>query len=373
MKAFSPIASTLRASLLLCALLASACTPVVTQVRSQPITVTAGRHGKTNLTDMTIAASALQSDDISLATSMFEKVLETQPHNLEALTGLAAALALSGDLERARSMYERAAALAPTQSAPTLGLARIAVKQRRLDEAIELYQRVRSRDPSNALACAGLGTAWALKGDAHRAQSIYRDGLRRHPGEMMLTIDLGLSLVLDGQVREGANLLLSVAGEPGAPAQARQDLALAYGLLGNSGAADKILMRDLPRASTDDNLTYYKVVRARLDAGPPDKPVTMLPTSRHIGVQTFTLKPLASAARVATLPTEPVTAAKQATPLAPVAMNTLAVPAIAAPAYESATTANRHDMAGPAVQPRAPAPALPPLGLRRQTPLLDAQ
>ena len=85
MKAFSPIASTLRASLLLCALLASACTPVVTQVRSQPITVTAGRHGKTNLTDMTIAASALQSDDISLATSMFEKVLETQPHNLEAL------------------------------------------------------------------------------------------------------------------------------------------------------------------------------------------------------------------------------------------------------------------------------------------------
>lgn len=366
MKTLTPLASALRLSLIPCVLFASACTPVITQVRSRPMTVTAGAHGSTRLNDMTLAASALQNGDISLATSMYGKVLETQPHNLEALTGLAAALALSGDLERARAMYERAAAIVPNHTGPMIGLARIAVRQRRLDEAIALYQRVLSREPSNALACAGLGTAWALKGDAHRAQSIYRDALQRHPGDMMLTVDLGLSLVLDGQVREGANLLLSVAGEPGAPAQARQDLALAYGLLGNSGAADKILTRDLPRASTDDNLRFYKVVRARLDAG--QQPVTMVPSSRHIGVQTFAIKPLPSAAQTAALE-EPAATPEPVTPSASVAMNTARVPAIEAPAYKSA--ARQPSFA--AATEAAIAPAPPPMGLRRQTPLLDEQ
>jgi Flp pilus assembly protein TadD len=371
MKTLAPVASALRVSLVLCALFASACTPVVTQVRSRPMTVTGGAHGKTRLTDMTIASTALQNGDISLATSMFGKVLETQPHNLEALTGLAAALATSGDLERARSMYERAAALAPGHTVPTLGLARIAVRQRRLDEAIELYQRVLSKEPANAMASAGLGTAWALKGDAQRAQTIYREALKRHPGDTMLTVDLGLSLVLDGQVRDGANLLLSVAGEPGAPVQARQDLALAYGLLGNSGAADQILTRDLPRASTDENLRFYKIVRARLDAGSPDKPVTMLPTSRHIGVQTYAIKPFAPASQAMA----PVASAVRTEPVPTMAMNTVPVPAIMPRALPPATqpAPREPSFAGPDQAQSAPAPTPTPLGLRRQTQLLNDQ
>lgn len=369
MKTLAPVASALRVSLILCALLGSACTPVVTQVRSRPMTVTGGVHGRTSLTDMTIAASALQNGDITLATSMFGKVLETQPHNLEALTGLAAALAMSGDLERARSTYERAAALAPGNTVPTLGLARIAVRQRRLDEAIALYDRVLSREPANAMASAGLGTAWALKGDAQRAQSIYRGALKHHPGDTMLTVDLGLSLVLDGQVREGANLLLTVAGEPGAPVQARQDLALAYGLLGNSGAADQILMRDLPRASTDDNLRFYKVVRAKLDAGAPDKPVTMVPTSRRIGVQTYAIRPLASAAEAA-----PLKPAATSEPVPTVAMNTIPVPAIVArPPRPAEPAARQPSLAAQERAVIAPEPAPAPLGLRRQTQLLSDQ
>jgi hypothetical protein len=106
----------------------------------------------------------------------------------------------------------------------------------------------------------------------------------------MLTVDLGLAMVLGGELRKGANLLLSVAGEPSAPAQARHDLALAYGLLGNDGAADKILMRDLPRASTDDNLTFYKVVRARLgDAPQANVPVALQGAPRKIGVHPISL------------------------------------------------------------------------------------
>jgi hypothetical protein len=73
-----------------------------------------------------------------------------------------------------------------------------------------------------------------------------------------------LSLILGGNPREGANVLLDVTRYPEAPPQARQDLALAYGLLGNTEAAAEILGRDLPKASVQDNLRYYEIQRQRL-------------------------------------------------------------------------------------------------------------
>jgi Flp pilus assembly protein TadD len=88
-----------------------------------------------------------------------------------------------------------------------------------------------------------------------------RSALKANPGDPMLSINLGLSLVLGGNAREGANVLLDVTRYPDAPPQARQDLALAYGMLGNVDAAAEILSKDLPKASVDDNLRFYATQR----------------------------------------------------------------------------------------------------------------
>lgn len=82
----------------------------------------------------------------------------------------------------------------------------------------------------------------------------------------MLSVNLGLSLILSGNPREGANVLLDVTRYPAAPSQARQDLALAYGMLGNTEAAAEILSQDLPKASVQDNLRFYAIQRARLSS-----------------------------------------------------------------------------------------------------------
>jgi Flp pilus assembly protein TadD len=89
-------------------------------------------------------------------------------------------------------------------------------------------------------------------------------------------VNLGLSLILGGNPREGANVLLDITRFPAAPPQARQNLALAYGLLGNTEAAAEILARDLPKASVKDNLRYYEIQRARL-AQPGAGDVAMVP------------------------------------------------------------------------------------------------
>ena len=81
---------------------------------------------------------------------------------------------------------------------------------------------------------------------------------------MALRNNLGLSLILSHQPRAGANMLLDLANVPSAPPQGRQNLALAYGMLGNADAAERILQIDLPDSQVQDNLRFYRAVRARL-------------------------------------------------------------------------------------------------------------
>lgn len=317
MKAFA-IALPLRACVASLAIGLAACTHTVVTSQSfahpAPLRTVGIDPGAGQLDDMSLATSALQNGDPSLAASLFDKIIDKHPRDVDALNGLGAALAMSGDTERARRSYEKAAALAPDSTVTLIGLARLDLHERRLDAAISRYERVLARDPGNALASAGLGAAFALKGDEPRAQTIFGQALQLHPGDRMLTVDLGLAMVLGGELRKGANLLLTVSGEPSAPPQARHDLALAYGLLGNDGAADKILMRDLPRASTDDNLTYYKIVRARLgDAPQANVPVALQGAPRKIGVHPIALSAASPIELPAAIATTRTAAAARAT------------------------------------------------------------
>lgn len=211
-----------------------------------------------------IADAALQSGNVQMASSIYERELSSHPDSVPALQGLGDTLFITGDNEHARQMYEKALQIAPGRREPAIGLARIAIRERRFDDAIALYRPLVTASPADVLAWEGLGTAYDLKGEHDAAQNIYRAGLKANPAEMALRSNLGLSLVLGGKPRDGANILLDIASSPNAPPQARQNLALAYGVLGNSDAAGRILSMDLPKASVKDNLRYYEEVRTLL-------------------------------------------------------------------------------------------------------------
>ncbi|HEV3105642.1 MAG TPA: tetratricopeptide repeat protein, partial [Trinickia sp.] len=157
-------------------------------------------------------------------------------------------------------------AAAPDDPRAQLGLARVALRERQLDDALERYRRLVAAHPDNAAAAEGLGTTLDLEGQHADAQAVYRAALERHPEAEGLKTDLGLSLILSKRAREGANVLLDIAALPDAPPQARENLALAYGLLGNGEAAKRILAADMPAASAEDNLQFYRHLREKLVA-----------------------------------------------------------------------------------------------------------
>ncbi|HDR9805088.1 TPA: tetratricopeptide repeat protein [Burkholderia cenocepacia] len=233
--------------------------------------------------ELRIADSALAGGNVDLASTLYGKVLARHPDSLAAQLGLADVNYRAGDLERARMLYEQARQQAPAELGPQVGLARVALRQRRLDEAAHRYRDLLAAQPNLPLAAQGLGTVLDLQGRHEDAQAVYRDALRAHPDAQGLRVDLGLSLVLSNRPREGVNVLLDVAGLPDAPWQARQNLAFAYGVLGNTDSAKKLLSADLPASAVADNLRVYQAVRAQLasrpvaDAARPLKGVALEP------------------------------------------------------------------------------------------------
>jgi Flp pilus assembly protein TadD len=106
-----------------------------------------------------------------------------------------------------------------------------------------------------------------LQGQFDEAQALYREALAAHPEDAAARSNLGLSLALAGQPREAVNVLLDVATRPSAPPQARQNLALAYGLMGNDEAAESVLSTEMERTAVRTNLDYYRYVRGRAAGG----------------------------------------------------------------------------------------------------------
>ncbi|TDN67270.1 tetratricopeptide repeat protein [Paraburkholderia sp. BL10I2N1] len=230
-------------------------------VHTRPVS-TQGNVGPTS--DLHIADSALSSGNTELALTLYDKALQADPNSIEAQLGLADTMYQAGDLERARVLYARTAGAAPSNPRPKLGLARVALRQRRLDDAAALYRSLAVLLPDNPVTAEGLGTVLDLQGRHDEAQAVYRTALRLHPEAQGLTTDLGLSLILANKPREAANVLLEIAGLANAPPQARQNLALAYALLGNTNAAKQILQAELPPGSVEDNLRFYETLRTRL-------------------------------------------------------------------------------------------------------------
>ncbi|MGN6669689.1 MAG: tetratricopeptide repeat protein [Trinickia sp.] len=261
------------AALAICALSAGLLTGCASgpRVQSRPVL---SERGADKSTDLHIAESALESGDIPLAISLFERALKADPHSLPAELGLADAIYQTGDLPRAGVLYGQVAAATPDDPRAQLGMARVALRERHLDDAVARYRRLAQTHPDNAVVAEGLGAALDLQGKHGEAQAVYRAALVQHPEVQGLKADLGLSLVLDQHAREGANVLLDVAGLPDAPVQARENLALAYGVLGNGAAAKQILTADMPVASAEDNLRFYQNLRARWDGQPSDRAVS---------------------------------------------------------------------------------------------------
>ncbi len=220
--------------------------------------------------DLRIAASALQSGDVQVARSLYKDLARSHPDVPAVWQGLGDSYFLAGEFEAAQATYAKAQEIAPTLLAPQLAQARVLVRLRQLDQARARFQEILAQDPDQPVALAGLGVVYDLSGQPELAQQTYRKGLTAHPGDEALRTNLGLSLALTGKPREAINVLLGNAGVAGSLPQRRDNLALAYGVMGREDAAEDILLSYQPRGLVQDNLEFYRYLRQQLGQPGPE-------------------------------------------------------------------------------------------------------
>jgi serine/threonine-protein kinase len=126
--------------------------------------------------------SSLQKNDLAL--QEFQKALEINPRDAEAIIGMAGTYEKMGRLKDAEENFTRAAALRPDYWDGYNDLGAFYQRQGRLAEAIAQYRRVIELTPDNAVAYSNLGVAYLGLGDPKSmaaAEEAFRRSLQLTP------------------------------------------------------------------------------------------------------------------------------------------------------------------------------------------------
>ena len=126
-----------------------------------------------------------------------------------------------------------------------LGLGRVSLARNDHADAVAHFDAVLQRDPQNARALNGLGVAADLRGAHFEAQQHYRRAYRMDSSNLDPLNNLGLSLILGGNADAGVSVLTDVARSNRDDAVTRQNLALAYALIGRRDDALRLARLDV--------------------------------------------------------------------------------------------------------------------------------
>ncbi len=211
---------------------------------------------------MNVAERTSQSGDDATAVSLFREAHNQNPRDPAPLIGMGAALSRLGAYEQAAEAYRQAIDLPGSEAEARRGLGNALVALDRPALAIEqLLASIGLK--KDARTYNGLGVAYDMQGEHAHAQAMYRAGLALKPGNLALENNLGLSLAASHDYREAIDVLSKAAGSTEAGPRERNNLALAYGLVGDMTSAARIARRDMDAAAVEKNLAMYAALRAR--------------------------------------------------------------------------------------------------------------
>ena len=147
---------------------------------------------------------ALRAGNIEQAQTLYLEALATDPANVDAHLGLAAASARAGDRAMAERHYREALDLNPGNASAIAGLAALADFTRA--DALEAQLRADvSRFPSSAALRFTLGGLYAAQSRWNEAQAAYFEAYRLEPDNPDLAFNLAVSLDQLGQRRLAAD------------------------------------------------------------------------------------------------------------------------------------------------------------------------
>ena len=147
---------------------------------------------------------ALREGDLVTAKRQYEAGLATDPRNIDALLGLAAAEGRSGQRSEAGSLYRRALQVDPRNTTALAGLAAL-TDYARPDMLEPQLRDDLTREPGNPLLHFALGNLLASQARWNDAQSAYFEAYRLDPANADITYNLAVSIDQLGKGRLAAD------------------------------------------------------------------------------------------------------------------------------------------------------------------------
>jgi len=218
---------------------------------------------------LSLAQAAASSGAYEKAAELFERVLQTNPNDVDALHGAGLAYARMDQNSRAESVLARAADLAPRNVEVRNALGRVHLALTNREAALADFNKGLSLDGRNVSAFTGKAVTLDSMSRHSEAQAVYAKALTYYPANYILRSNYALSLAISGQLDRGIPMLQELISDPSAAEIARGNLALAYGLAGRDGDARTTLMLDMSAADAAENIRIYNGLRRMIQDGKP--------------------------------------------------------------------------------------------------------
>ncbi len=215
--------------------------------------------------NLQVAEIARKRGDVAQAIHDYRDIIKQYPNCEKAYIGLGMALIDANAVAEAKITFEKAIALFPNSSPAYTGLGIVYLIMDQPENAINSFERALKLCSQNAKAFNGYGIALDLLNDHKAAEANYRAALELDPTNISYESNLALSLALSGNVHEAVRILERLARSPNATPRVRQNLSLAYGLLGDIKMAKKIGRTDLSDDMIMNNIGYFEAIKKTQD------------------------------------------------------------------------------------------------------------
>ena len=155
---------------------------------------------KTVTEALRLAAQYQQTHNLAKAEQVYRQILQTQPHQPNALCGLGGLAQQRGQYQVAQKLIRTALQVQPKLVQGWLSLGNLHQVQGQLAEALEAYQRVVALDPNSVAAYNNLGYTLQLKGEWEQAIACYQKASSLQPNNIEINVNLANALHTQGKL-----------------------------------------------------------------------------------------------------------------------------------------------------------------------------
>lgn len=188
------------------------------------------------------------------------------PGDIQAAIAYARALRATDQRTQAVAVLEQASLRHPNAQIVLGAYGRALADVGQYAQALDALGRAHNPDNPDWRILNAQGAVLDQMGRHAEARRHYELALKIVPGEASVLCNLGLSYALTKDLKQAETTLREAAGQPGANARVRQNLALVVGLQGRFDEAERIASADLPPAEAEANVRYLRDMLAQQTA-----------------------------------------------------------------------------------------------------------